>query len=149
MDMHRHRHNRSGSWSTYSGNHKLPWSGAQILSFNSRRKKTRGMLWSCWQNEVFVQDATVKIVYFTAKRFFEEVCSKWSMYLFYLQTKINLFILTGGKSNSRSSSWRNSKCVCQNRRIPKGPCEMGSTFSPQWTINVLSPFYWRFLCWPR
>lgn len=69
VDMHSHRRHHSVNRSTYSENiHKQPpGSGAQILSFNSRRKKTWGMLWSCWQNEVFIQDATVKIVYFTAK----------------------------------------------------------------------------------
>lgn len=50
------------------GSRMRPCSGARTLSASGGWKKTRAGLWSRWQNEALLQDATVKTVYFPAKR---------------------------------------------------------------------------------
>lgn len=152
VDTHTHRHHHSVSWCPYSENshQQAPRSGAQILSWNSRRKTTRGPLWSCWQNEVFIQDASVRIVYFTAKEIlWRKDAPSGARTYFICKQKINLFTLAGGKSNSRSSSWRNSDRVCRNTGVPRSPREVGRTFSPERTLNILSPCHRDVLCGPR
>lgn len=129
--MHSHRHDHSVSWSHIFWNHKLPWSGSQILSFNSRRKKTWGIAF----------DPADKMRYSYKMRLSKQFTSqpkeilwrnmlkvKHALILF--ANKNKSFILTGGKSNSGSSSWRNSKCVCQTEGSRKAHVRWEPPFHP-------------------